>query len=149
VSRRSFVKIEIAFLLAIPAWGFVISCAGLYPDSFSSVYLIAYFYLVAGWAFFLSRVVPNMVVNWIALGEAGICLVGLVCGLHFFCAWLHREIARKRVLQQLGPDEILPSLGTWKLRSTLSIVGIVVLMFVAGISAVGSVHQLVWIRTRP
>ncbi len=142
MSRRTFVKIEIAFILAIPAW------AGFSPNPFNTMYIMAYYYLVTGWAIFLSRVVPNMVINWTTLGIAGICLIGLIIGLHFFFTWLHREVARKQGLQQLGPDEKLPSLHPWKFRTTFCILGIVVLMFIAGISSVGSVHQLVWLRTR-
>ena len=149
MSRSTFVKYEIAFLLTIPIWAVVSGCAGLAPDPFTTVYFIAYFYLVTGWALFLLRVLPNIVVDWFSLGIAGASLVALVCGLHFFCHWLYREIARKLALQQLGPDDELPSLPIWRFRTTLGIVGLVVLMFVAGISAVGSVHQLVWFRTRP
>jgi len=148
VSRRTFVILEIAFLLLIPAWIVVTSCAGLPPGPFVDVFVIAYFYLVTGWAFFLSRVVPNVVVDWFSLGLAGACLVGLACGLHFFCAWLHREISsRKAALDPETQPELLPR-GSWRVRTTLSIIGIVVLMFVAGIAAVGTVHQFVWLKTR-
>lgn len=86
MSRSTFVKYEIAFLLAIPIWALVSGCAGLGPDSFTTVYLIAYYYLVTGWALFLSRVLPNVVVDWLSLGIAGASLIGLICGMHFFFA---------------------------------------------------------------
>jgi hypothetical protein len=77
VTRRNVVKLEIAFILAIPTWALLLICAGIGPDPFSTVYVIAYFYLVTGWAFFLSRVLPNVTVDWSSVGIAAGCMVGL------------------------------------------------------------------------
>lgn len=148
MSRRTIVKLEIAFLLAIPAWVILLGCAGEHADAFSMKYMFSYYYLVTGWAFFLGRVLPNVTVNWSSVGMTAGCLLGLAFGMHIFCVWLHREIARKKALQKLGPDEQLPPLPIWRFRTTLCILGIVILMFVAGIAAVGAVHQLIWLRTR-
>lgn len=149
MSRETFVKLEIAFLLALPAWIGFWTCAGGYPTAFETVYMIAYFYLVAGWVMFFARVLPNVAIDWLSVGLAVACLIILVCGLHCFCAWLSREIAsRKAALDPIAKQE--PSaVPAWKWQTTLSIVGIIVLMFVAGIAAVGVVHQLIWLRTRP
>ena len=149
MSRRTFVRIEIAFLLAILAWLGFWACAGIPPDPFTTVFALAYFYLVVGWALFLERVLPLVVIDWFSLGLAAACLTGLVCGMHYFCVWLHREITLRKAAFELDPEQERPPLQAWKLRTTLAIIGIVVLMFVAGIAAVGTVHQLVWLRTRP
>jgi len=149
VSRRTLVKIEIAFILTIPAWIVVVNCAGIPADPFTTVVILAFFYLLAGWALFLARVWPHVAIDWFNLGLAGACLAGLVCGLHFFFVWLHREITLRKPAHELESKKERQAQRTWKLRTTLSIIGIVVLMFVAGIAAVGTVHQLVWLRTRP
>lgn len=76
MSRRTFVRMEMAFLLAIAAWILVLGCAGIPPDPFTTVFMIAYFYLVVGWVLFLSRVLPHVVLDWFSLGLAGACLTG-------------------------------------------------------------------------
>jgi hypothetical protein len=148
VTRRTVVRLEIAFLLAMPTWALVLGCAGLPLDPFSTVYFISYFFLITGWAFFLSGVLPNVTVDWTAVGIAVGCLLGLAFGLHLFCAWLHREISGKIAMQRVGLEVQPPPSSVWKVRTTLSVLGLVVVMFVAGISVVGGVHQLVWLRTR-
>lgn len=149
MTRKTFVKLEIAFLLAIPLGAFVLACANLEPEPFTSLYFIAWYYLVTGWASFLSRVLPVVVVDRFSLGVAGVSLIGLTFGLHRFCDWLHREIRTRKAAHQTEPREEDGAIQTWRFRSTLSILGIVLLMFVAGISAVGGVHQLIWLKTHP
>jgi hypothetical protein len=146
VSRRTFVRIEIGFLLTILAWITATNCAGI-PDPFTTVFMLAYFYLVVGWSLFLARVLPQVAVDWWSFGLAGACLTGLVVGLHLFCVWLHREITMRKASPEPFAEQALPSI--WRLRTTLSMIGLVVCLFVAGIAAVGGVHQLVWLRTRP
>ena len=147
MSRQTFVRIEVGFLVVAFLW---VLCGGiLVPvDRYTAVFAHAYFFLLTGWGFFAWRVLPNVTVDFLSVGIAAASLICLAVGLHYFCSWLHREIVRKRALQRLGPDETLPELPSWKLRTTLSILGIVMLMFVAGISAVGTVHQFVWLKTR-
>ena len=93
------------------------------------------------------RVIPNVAIDWFSVGLAVMCLIGLVGGMHFFFTWLHREIAAKRAAFE-APEDLPSPVSSWKWRTTLSIVGIFVLMFVAGIFVVGGLHQLVWMRTR-
>src|SRR5438067_1454567 len=57
----------------------------------------------------------------------------VAAGLHGFLRWLCRET---------GGSE-----ARWKTRWTLSIVGVVVLMFAAGIATVGVAHQTAWLIT--
>jgi hypothetical protein len=148
VSRRTFIKLEIAFLLAIPVWAAVTGCIGLGPDPFSMVYLIAYFYLTTGWAFFLSRVAPSVEVDWPGVGIAVVSLLGLAFGLHFFCAWLYREIAKKSI-GEARSRRATSAVAQLEVSDNAERPWHLVLVFVAGISAVGGVHQLVWLRTRP
>jgi hypothetical protein len=39
-------------------------------------------------------------------------------------------------------------LRVWKWKTTFAMVGIVLLLFIAGIAAVGGIQQFVWLRTR-
>ncbi len=149
MTRKTFVKLEIALLLAIPLGAFVLACANLEPEPFTTLYFIAWYYLVTGWASFLSRVLPVVVVDRFSLGVAGVCLIGLTFGLHRFFDWLHREIRTRKAAQRIGSPEEQVAIQPWRFRSTLSILGIVMLMFIAGISAVGGVHQLIWLKTHP
>jgi hypothetical protein len=84
-----------------------------------------------GWALFLGRVLPRMSLDvtgtLIALG----CLAGLAVGLHLFLGWLYAQAKGAG-----GPR--------WRPRWTGMIVGLVVLMFAAGLSVVGVAHQAAW-----
>lgn len=98
--------------------------------------------LAFGWAFFLHRAVPQTTVNWGGVLTAVLCLAGLTLGLHWFLSWLHGHIQKVRADQ----TEVAKA---WPLRRTFAIIGIVVLTFVAGISAVGVAHQTVWLANSP
>ena len=103
----------------------VLTCLGaVFP-------LDAAFRLAAGWAYFVGRVGPRVSVNGAGVLTALVCLVALAVGGHLFLRWLVGTARR------------------WQLRWTLSILGAVVLMFVAGISAVGITHQTAWLLTSP
>ncbi len=102
-----------------------LTCMGLY------VPLEVGFGLAVGWARFLSRVVPQVHVSGPGALTAAVCLAGLTVGGHLFLRWL------------VGPGR------RWGLRWTLSALGAVVLMFVAGVSAIGISHQTAWLLTSP
>jgi Protein of unknown function (DUF1559) len=97
------------------------------------------FYLAAGWALYLYRVVPEMSVSWSGIATAIVCLVLLAVGLHRFLRWLYT--ARPSVAGTPARE--------WPRRWTATILGVVVLMFVAGIAAVGVTHQTAWLMTSP
>src|SRR5581483_6210092 len=78
------------------------------------------FFLVAGWGFFLARVLPEMHLNAVNTATALVSLVFLVLGTQAFCNWLYGE---------RGAGE-----RAWPMRWTVAIVGVVVLMFMAGIA---------------
>lgn len=58
------------------------------------------------------------------------CLAGLVAGVHAFGRWF--------ACQRPVPT-------AWPLPRTLTLVGLVLLMFVAGITAIGILHETVWL----
>ncbi len=88
--------------------------------------------LLFGWAFYLGRVIPavRMQPGGVVLGMA--CLVGVAVLGHWLAGWLWRE---------MGPA----TAPRWRLRWTAISLGIVVLMFVCGISATGVAHQTGWL----
>jgi Protein of unknown function (DUF1559) len=99
------------------------------------------FHLAAGWAMFLVRVAPQVAINGEGVLTAAVCLVLLTVGLHALAGWLWEQRQR-----EADPDQVRLA---WRWRWTLGFVGIVVLMFVAGISAVGVTHQTAWLLTSP
>jgi prepilin-type processing-associated H-X9-DG protein len=93
--------------------------------------------LVFGWFWFLVRVLPKVAVDWasVAVGCAAITL--FIVGVQ----WLGRAWQRGVIP---GPSA---SGHSWKLRWSLTIVVVICLLFVSGISVVGIVHQLAWLLT--
>lgn len=85
--------------------------------------------LVFGWVPFLGRVLPEVKPDGptVAVGAAAVLLLG---------AGVHRVGRGWR-----GPDH------PWKVRWTVAAVGAVILLFAAGIAAVGVVHQVGWLAT--
>jgi hypothetical protein len=101
-------------------------CAGcVYP--FQTV-----FYLAAGWAFFLARVLPQITMSADGILTGVIGLVGFVLGLHLLLRWFAGTQDRP-----------------WRGRWTFGLAALVVVMFAAGIATVGSVHQVGWLVTSP
>ncbi len=98
--------------------------------------LEAVFHLVCGWVLFLVRVLPQVRLDPAGILVAVVCLVGLAVGLHLFLRWLsaHRPAAATQ------PPR-------WRPRWTALVLSLVVLMFTAGISAVGITHQATWLLT--
>ncbi len=95
------------------------------------------FTLAVGWLVHLWRVVPRIEVNLAGVGTALVCLAFLGVGLHHFAGWLYRNVGK-------GEEP-----RVWRFRWTASILGGIVLMFVAGIAAVGVTHQSYWLATSP
>jgi hypothetical protein len=97
------------------------------PALFQAVFL-----MVAGWALFLRRVIPQVTVDWPQVWVTLGALVVFVAGLHQFLIWLRRSG---------GSDQTNP----WRFRSTAVVATLVVFMFIAGTAMVGIVHQAVWL----
>lgn len=111
---------------------FLLSCAGL------AVPLDLAVALLFGWAFYLGRVLLQVEIDGAGLATAAVCLALFGAGSHVFLGWLYR---------QAGGGADAPGERRWKPRWTASMVVVVVLMFVAGISAAGVVHQAGWLLT--
>jgi hypothetical protein len=84
--------------------------------------------LCGGWLLFLYRVVPQM--TW----SSDAILAGLVC------------LAALGVTAHLVFRRWAPSAG-WPVRKTLAVLSVFVVMFVAGLAAVGVSYQTVWLFT--
>ncbi len=88
------------------------------------------FQIAGGWVIFLVSVVPEIHFSWSGIATACLCLVLLAWGLHRFFQWLYGHCRRS---EQSPP--------TWSRRWTLSLLGAIVVMFVAGLAVVGMIHQ--------
>lgn len=116
---------------------FVLACLGqAVPFEFA-------FFLVAGWAHYLYRVLPQVKVDASAAATAAACLIFLTVGSHRFACWIYPFLARSPT-----PDGS-ESLRRWPARWTAWIITGVVLMFVAGLATVGFAHQTAWLLFTP
>ncbi len=113
-------------------------------------------HLAAGWAMFLWRVIPETSLSRDGVLTAAFCLVGLSAGLHLFLGWLYREMYRQPGKSQDAGNGGSPvhnsadqPLGRWPARWTGMLLGLLVLMFIAGLSAVGITHQTTWLVRSP
>ena len=100
------------------------------------------FNLAAGWMFYCSRVLPQVRPSAAGILTAFICLAGLGCGTHLFLRWLTAQV---QATQQAEGESTRP----WPARRTVALVALTVLMFVAGIAAVGVTHQTAWLVNSP
>ena len=83
--------------------------------------------LALGWVTYVWRVVPKLNPDPWTVGTAVLCLVGVVVGSHYFLRW------------------VAGSESQWLWKRTFRCVGLIVLMFVAGIAVVGMIHQTSWL----
>lgn len=88
--------------------------------------------LSLGWMIYLGRVLPQVSINIGGVVSAVLSVIALTALAHGMASWMWRETRD-------------PSSIAWKRQWTASILAIVVLMFVAGIGAVGATHQTVWL----
>lgn len=98
--------------------------------------------LIGGWIMFLVRVMSEIDVNIGGIVTGLVCLAALVVGMQLFLSWFYRATPLAEA-QEPRPKRV------WHWRWTFAIVTVVVLMFVAGISAVGVTHQTYWLATSP
>lgn len=115
-----------------PTWHFVtgslcfaITCCLFAPSPFVILAV-----LLIGWIFHVYRLANEAVVDWPNLAIAAGSLAGFTLGFHLFCKWF----ASTRNAQ-------------WRWRSTFGVVGLMMLAFLAGISAIGVTHQTTWLMT--
>jgi prepilin-type processing-associated H-X9-DG protein len=94
-------------------------------------------YLIVGWIIFTARVVPQVRIGWGGVTTGIICLILFAAGLHAFLDWYSKET-------RVEGDQATRG---WKWRWTASLVALIVLLFVAGLSTVGIAHQVGWLLT--
>jgi hypothetical protein len=97
--------------------------------------------LLFGWIAFLARSAPKLEVRWDGIAVLLIGLIALIVLGHGFLRWLYRASAAKADVS--APPRV------WRLRWTAALVGFIVLMFVAGISVIGTTHQIAWLCRSP
>jgi len=108
------------------------------------------FLFAFGWVSFLSRVVPQIKADASSAATGAIALLLLVVGLHWFLCWLSAAIvAGHTVNATAATGDSTTASPLWRLRWTASIVAIVLMMFVAGVSMVGMIHEVAWLASSP
>jgi hypothetical protein len=90
------------------------------------------FYLVFGWFGFLRENLAALEPNPRLIVEALLCVAALGVGSHYFCRWLYAAMA---------PDAAV----AWRARWTALGVGLLFLLFAAGIGTIGLTHQAAWL----
>lgn len=91
------------------------------------------FQALLGWLIYAQRVLPNVTIRWDAVVAFLLGLVVLTVLLQRIASWLRREMS-----------ETSPK---WRWRSSLLVVGLLIMMFVAGIIIVGLTHQVIWLAS--
>jgi len=107
----------------------------LYPVEFL-------FNLAIGWALYCVRVLPQVHPSIEGILTAVVSLVALAFGMHWFLRWLHGQL---QVSERFDERDF----RAWPFRRTGVLLALIVLMFVAGIAAVGMIHQTAWLLTAP
>ncbi|HWG44209.1 MAG TPA: DUF1559 domain-containing protein [Gemmataceae bacterium] len=100
------------------------------------------FNLAFGWVFYCYQTLPQVRFDAGGLLTAVVCLAALAAGLHAFLRWLFAHISAA------GKDEE-STRRPWPMRWTVAILAMIVLMFFAGLAAVGISHQTAWLFTSP
>ncbi len=121
----------------ITRWGFALAllffvtqCIGIHLPGEEFV-----FFLIIGWLPFLAHVGPKVHVRWDAIVSTAIYAAIFVAGAHYFLRWLFREMSREGRQQH------------WRWSWTICGFVIVLLMFTAGMAAIGIVHQTAWLAS--
>jgi hypothetical protein len=142
---RSFALLAAAFVLLTIALGYV-----------TGVPVETGVRLAVGWLAFLARTLSRVTVNWSGVATIALCGALLLVGGHRFAAWLSSAWGARSPSASPAETPAFSAAGTgsrgvrvWPLRRTALMLAIVVLMFVAGISSMGLVHQTAWLATTP
>lgn len=124
-----FVKRTLIAFVACVGVGLLLELIGLPATALGEVLL--------GWIWFLMRVSRRLTVNWSGVATAVCCLAAFALGLHYFLRWFASQTRGASGTRRI-----------WRPRWTGSLVGLVVLMFSAGISFVGVAHQTGWLLAK-
>jgi prepilin-type processing-associated H-X9-DG protein len=93
-----------------------------------------------GWVMYLARVLPQVGIAWGGVITAALCLPLFLVGSHAFLTWLYGQAGK-----EADPGD--PVVRRWRPRWTVALGALIVLMFVAGLSAAGVAHQVGWLLT--
>ena len=104
-------------------------------------------YTLFGWIGFLWNVLPRVTVSVPMAVYSVVACGALVVGSHWFLRWLYQSLAAPPVDNATTSEATAPLNRQWRLRWTLQAIGLVLVMFIAGISIVGVTHQFVWLAT--
>lgn len=120
--RRAFTFIEWLVAIAI-----ILMLSLCLNDSAGFQALAA---LGTGWLKYPIRLAEEREIDWPNTLLCVVCVFGFTFGVHFFGRWFaaHRQT-------------------TWSWKRTLKLVAILMLMFLAGIAAIGMTHEGVWLAT--
>lgn len=99
------------------------------------------FNLAFGWVFYGFQTLPHVRFAGSDILTAAVCLTVFAAGLHSFLRWLYRHVSASRQIE--GQAAI------WPIRWTGALLGLILLMFVTGLAAVGISHQTAWLLTSP
>ncbi len=110
-----------------------LACLG-HTAAFQSVVL-----LLCGWILYLGRVLPHVRFSPSGWFTFAVCLALFATGLHLVVS---RQIRSARASR----SESEPA---WSAASTARLIGLILVLFIAGIAIVGVVHQLAWLAASP
>jgi len=119
--RRAFTLIELLVVIAI----ILVLCGCLMPGSLQG--LIAFLF---GWVLYPIRIFRERDIDWPTTLLCATCLGGLTLGVHVFGRWFAAHRAT-----------------TWPWSRSFKLIGLVMLMFLAGIVGIGITHEVVWLAT--
>ncbi|SIO66713.1 hypothetical protein SAMN05444166_8192 [Singulisphaera sp. GP187] len=94
--------------------------------------------LAFGWLTYSARVLPRVTIGWDGAATGVICLILFMIGLHLTLRWFSGEVQKARGATVEGHRP-------WSLWWTTSLVALIVMMFIVGLSATGVVHQAGWL----
>lgn len=121
-------------LLAIAslAFSFVIMTNELFAEVTNS--------LLNGWLRFIVRVFPNITIRWDGIAFIIVALTITIVIAHSFLKWLF----------QFNVSQTQAEAGiSWRWRSTVAIMSLILSLFAIGISFSGIVHQTGWVMRSP
>jgi hypothetical protein len=107
-----------------------------------------FFVILIGWVLFPIHTIPKMTWEPTAFVVAAAALVMLVAVTHWLAGWLynHRneiDEGDKSSFVETTTNVLPPP--RWRFRWSISLVGIVVLLFACGISIIVMIHQIGWL----
>ncbi|QDV15515.1 hypothetical protein Pan153_01290 [Gimesia panareensis] len=132
--RDPSLKVQIAIfsVMGLVTLFFLVVCAGM-------AFLIqALFQLTTGWVLYLRRILPELTVSVSGTLWFLICLGLFTAGLHLVC---------RRVYCQKKGNTVEADGTIWRLRWSLSVVTLVLVLVSSGISLIGVSHQLWWMAS--